>query len=338
MAEEEEVSHYEQTVLTANEVFVYKVPPLRTASGHRAEDWGLDKPVFTGAMKIFQTEKKLRIVIYRFNDPTTVLTTPENLTAFAECHIEVKPKEDITGYVDAVIDSSRYYVLRIQDPKNPTRSVHIGVGFRERDTSFDFKNALNDYVRFIDRMALADQMAHMQLHEEDAEHLDKNGPIKPHRDLSLKEGDKIKVAIKSKRHPPGAPTTPNKTVTGLRPPPPPGATVFASIPLKPVLIDTDLDEESSDSGFKHMSQEHTHTQEENKEDNIWGDFEFTSADTSNASMSGGYQSMSSSTTLPSTSPNTTTNSVSDASAAITSNQPVSETDKDDWGDFTAAGF
>ena len=28
---------FEQLVLTLNEVFVYKVPPLRTASGHRAE-------------------------------------------------------------------------------------------------------------------------------------------------------------------------------------------------------------------------------------------------------------------------------------------------------------
>ena len=30
---------FEQTILVVNECFVYKVPPLRTASGHRAEDW-----------------------------------------------------------------------------------------------------------------------------------------------------------------------------------------------------------------------------------------------------------------------------------------------------------
>lgn len=35
----------------------------------------------------------------------------------------------------------------------------IGVGFRERDTAFDFKTALNEYVKYIDRMALADKLS-----------------------------------------------------------------------------------------------------------------------------------------------------------------------------------
>lgn len=38
----------EQPLLTMKEVFVYRVPPLRAASGHRAEEWGLANPVFTG--------------------------------------------------------------------------------------------------------------------------------------------------------------------------------------------------------------------------------------------------------------------------------------------------
>ena len=38
----------EQPLLTIKEVFVYRVPPLRAASGHRAEEWGLANPVFTG--------------------------------------------------------------------------------------------------------------------------------------------------------------------------------------------------------------------------------------------------------------------------------------------------
>ena len=44
-------SAVEICLLTINECFVYKVPPLRTASGHRAEDWdlahcGLTRPMF----------------------------------------------------------------------------------------------------------------------------------------------------------------------------------------------------------------------------------------------------------------------------------------------------
>lgn len=46
--EEEEALVIEQPLLTIKEVFVYRVPPLRASSGHRAEEWGLANPVFTG--------------------------------------------------------------------------------------------------------------------------------------------------------------------------------------------------------------------------------------------------------------------------------------------------
>ena len=35
----------------------------------------------------------------------------------------------------------------------------VGVGFRERDVAFDFKNSLNEYVRYVERMDLAARMA-----------------------------------------------------------------------------------------------------------------------------------------------------------------------------------
>lgn len=45
---------------------------------------------------------------------------------------------------------------RIQDPSRPQRTMMLGIGFRERDTALDFKQTLNDYVRFVDRMAAAE--------------------------------------------------------------------------------------------------------------------------------------------------------------------------------------
>lgn len=45
---DEEELVIEQPLLTIKEVFVYQVPPLRASSGHRAEEWGLANPVFTG--------------------------------------------------------------------------------------------------------------------------------------------------------------------------------------------------------------------------------------------------------------------------------------------------
>jgi adaptin ear-binding coat-associated protein 1/2 len=151
------MSSTEQRRLSLNEVFVYKVPPLRTASGHRAEEWGLADPLFTGHMRVFQADTLLRIVLFAFRDPTTLMTADENLVLFGECPVEVKPSTDITTFVDSVIDSSRYFVLRLKDPKS-SRTTNIGIGFRERDVAFDFKNCLNEYVRYIDRMAKAEEM------------------------------------------------------------------------------------------------------------------------------------------------------------------------------------
>lgn len=55
---------------------------------------------------------KLRIVLYRYKDESTYLATPENLIQFAESLIAINPSEDITPYVDSVVDSSRYFVLK----------------------------------------------------------------------------------------------------------------------------------------------------------------------------------------------------------------------------------
>ena len=102
----------EQIVITLPEVFVYKVPPLKSASGHRAEEWNLDNPLFTGLMKIFQMDTSLRMVIFRYKNNLSLSKDPDNLIEFAACPIQVKPKEDIIQFVDSVIDSSRYFVIR----------------------------------------------------------------------------------------------------------------------------------------------------------------------------------------------------------------------------------
>ena len=122
----------------------------------------------------------------------------------------MKPGGDITHFVDGVIDSSRYYVLRLKD-RASTRSALMGVGFRERETGFDFKNALNDYVRYIDRMATADKAK--QLREESSandiaegnERVENRGErnntvvsLSQHRDLSIPAGQKITIKSKAK--------------------------------------------------------------------------------------------------------------------------------------------
>ena len=73
---------FEQTILSVSECFVYKVPTLRSASGHRAEDWNLAAPLFTGALRMYQSDLKMRIALFTYNDPKTLSMAPENLTLF----------------------------------------------------------------------------------------------------------------------------------------------------------------------------------------------------------------------------------------------------------------
>lgn len=196
---------FEQKVLSIPEVFVYKVPPLRSASGHRAEDWSLDSPIFTGCLRCYQADTKLRIVLYSLKDTANRSVADDNVIEFAECPIEVKAKETITSFVDAVIDSSRYYVLRVKDPRS-SRTTMIGIGFRERESAFDFKSVLNDYLRYVDRMELASMSLANDFKkrvEGDSEEEDENNELThgssaasvPSKDLSIKSGEKIKVLV-----------------------------------------------------------------------------------------------------------------------------------------------
>lgn len=59
-AEEEIV--IEQPLFTIKEVFVYRVPPLRASSGHRAEEWGLANPVFTGK----RSDSKSKFLVFHY--------------------------------------------------------------------------------------------------------------------------------------------------------------------------------------------------------------------------------------------------------------------------------
>lgn len=106
--------------------------------------------------------------------------------SLAAYFIEVKAGETIIQFVDAVIDSSRYYVVKIKDPKS-TRTTLLGIGFREREDAFDLKNCLNDYVKFVSRMDLASQLAAAPLtddfsHQQQQQHRpssssEENGPV-----------------------------------------------------------------------------------------------------------------------------------------------------------------
>lgn len=92
---------------------------------------------------------------------------------FAKCPIDVYPGVAI----ESVSDSSRYFVLRIQDDNG--RSAFIGIGFGDRSDSFDLNVALQDHFKWAKKeKQIADE------------------PNQPELDLRFKEGETIKINMK----------------------------------------------------------------------------------------------------------------------------------------------
>ncbi|KAJ3932813.1 MAG: hypothetical protein NXY57DRAFT_893440, partial [Lentinula lateritia] len=89
----------ESVLHIAREVSVFKIPPLKANEGHRAGEWGdLAQPLWKGRLRILEKNSGVTIL---FEDGTTV---------FAKADYD--PSKPC---VEAVLDSSRYFVVRIED-------------------------------------------------------------------------------------------------------------------------------------------------------------------------------------------------------------------------------
>lgn len=154
---------YERTLLQLPQVLVFKIPTLKTSGGHRAADWPTT-PVWTGKLKI--VEKKGVAVI--------VLIDDRNQT-FAVC-----PVTD-DGAIDRTVDSGRYFILRIENAQG--KRAFIGIAFNERNDAFDFN------------VALSEHKAQKEREQQATDFFD--SPSAALKDLSLKEGEKVKITIAS---------------------------------------------------------------------------------------------------------------------------------------------
>lgn len=190
---------YESILCVKNEVMVFKIPPRQSNRGYRAADWKLDEPDWTGRMRIVALGKDLFIKLEDKNSGEL----------FAQCPVETYP----SVAVEAVIDSSRYFVLRIKDDGG--RSAFIGIGFNDRGDSFDLNVALQDHFKWLKN-------------EEAAKKTQAEFNSGPKLDLGFKEGQTIKINIQTKKDPnQQAKSRPKGQGSGGglgMLPPPPGAT------------------------------------------------------------------------------------------------------------------
>lgn len=181
----------EYTLLNKKEVMVYQIPPASSSSGHKAEDW--TKCIWRGRMRIAGKGHNLAI---KMLDPATG-------DLFAQCLI---PKGEHEKYVERVVDSSRYFVLKIS---KGDRHTFIGIGFEDRNDAFDFNCSLSDFKSTWGERKEEETVAEQA----------------PTKDLSFKEGEKITIKLagmsgeKKKRE--ERPQEPGFSPFGAFPAPPP---------------------------------------------------------------------------------------------------------------------
>eukprot|EP00123_Amoebidium_parasiticum_P006048 comp17108_c0_seq1/m.15876 comp17108_c0_seq1/g.15876 ORF comp17108_c0_seq1/g.15876 comp17108_c0_seq1/m.15876 type:complete len:255 (-) comp17108_c0_seq1:793-1557(-) len=193
------MAEYESVICVKPEVFVYQIPPRTTNRGYRAADWNLNQWMWSGRLRIMAQGKNVSV---RFEDKNSG-------ELFAQSKLTEFPSEA----VEPVTDSSRYFVLRIQDDTG--RTAFVGLGFQERGDSFDFNAALQDHFRW--------------LKEEEKMRIEASKPQNtgPSKDYSMKEGQTIKINFGKKTQTGGsAPSGSNDSdfsgISPLLPPPPSG--------------------------------------------------------------------------------------------------------------------
>jgi len=195
----------ERTLLVKPEVFIYKIPPRSSAKGYRAADWKLDAPDWTVRLRVLV---KGSICEIRLDDRNTG-------ELFAACPVEHYPGTS----VEAVTDSSRYFVICVQSAGN---KAYLGMGFTDRSDSFDLNVTLQDHFK--------------QLKKEDQFCKEAVEDPKPNLDLAFKEGQTIRINIpgggggSSRPKPSAAASKAGGIVGGILPPPPTGNASASRVP------------------------------------------------------------------------------------------------------------
>jgi len=155
----------ETTLLVIKECYVYKIPPRKSVAGYKADDWDLNAPMWTGRVTVTGKGSKCFV---KLEDAQTG-------EPFAVCPVSDSAIEPVT-------DSSRYFVMRIENENG--KHAFIGIGFAERSEAFDFSAALQDHQKYVRQ-------------EKEAADAMRRWESMPHKDYSLPEGATIKVELKS---------------------------------------------------------------------------------------------------------------------------------------------
>ncbi|RSH83957.1 hypothetical protein EHS25_005201 [Saitozyma podzolica] len=142
----------ESILFIAREVMA---PPRTTVSGYKAAEWNVESFVWKGRLRVDTTTGELFAQV-----------------TYAKPWTQVEP----------VLDSSRYFVLRVEGEGG--KRVYVGMGFQERGEAFDFQVALQSVAK---RSAAPAPGA--------SSSSEPSKPAAPPKDYSLKEGQTFKINL-----------------------------------------------------------------------------------------------------------------------------------------------
>ena len=172
--------------------YVYQIPPSATHAGHRADSWNVEKWLRACAGQGDVPRQQGRHQAGGQGQRRALRRVP------------AAKRRPVSTAVEPVIDSSRYFVLRVVDDASG-RHAFLGLGFRERDHASDFKLAVQESTRTRarEREALKRREEHERLIAEKAAAnaaAGVEGPAKLH-DYSLKGTVTVNILPGGRRGP-----------------------------------------------------------------------------------------------------------------------------------------
>ncbi|CAD6448714.1 9c6165d7-8629-4b62-973b-8483d24ce275 [Sclerotinia trifoliorum] len=255
----------QRILFIASSVHIYNIPPLTSNKGYVASTWTADnnkRQIFTARIRILETaipdkngEDKVKADI--------LLEDPSNGQLFAAAPYTV------TEVVEQVLDSSRFFAVRVQGEGG--RKAVLGIGFEERSEAFDFSVALQEVRK---TLGIEEQgggkptSAGMKKESEKPE-------VK--RDFSLKEGETITVNIGGRgagRRTPRMSEESEKGVGGFSlPPPPVGASMGSFLPPPPSAQEVKAKKRLSQNNMEAPSLPEPSAEELGFDDGEFGEFQ-----------------------------------------------------------------
>jgi len=139
---EEDVSDIPISLLRLKECFGYVLSGSND-KGYYAKDWNLENPEHTGELSVLAKGDMLMMRLKNGEGGVFCETAPMDLK-------EIGKTKPLTSIIESCKDSSRYFVVRVQDPKS-RRVLPMGIGFRERQSAFDLSAVIGDRIKMVQR-------------------------------------------------------------------------------------------------------------------------------------------------------------------------------------------